>query len=68
MQGRCKPNAIELARIAEAQPVLTVFECKSTTFWGISGIIASSFYIFWLNYSGKESGARGLTILSFLNK
>ena len=28
MQGQCKPSAIELARIAEAQPVLAAL-CKS---------------------------------------
>ena len=30
MQGQCKPNAIELARIAEVQPVLATC-CKITT-------------------------------------
>ena len=28
MQGQCKPSAIELARIAEAQPVLAAL-CKN---------------------------------------
>ena len=28
LQGRCKPNAIELARIAEAQPVLARFRVQ----------------------------------------
>ena len=30
LQGRCKPNALELALIAEAPPVLAVFDRKST--------------------------------------
>ena len=33
MQGQCKPSAIELARIAEAQPVLAALckkRCKGT--------------------------------------
>jgi len=30
MQGQCKPNAIELARIAEVQPVLADFIGKVT--------------------------------------
>jgi hypothetical protein len=28
LQGQCKPSAIELARIAEVQPVLAVFDGK----------------------------------------
>ena len=33
MQGQCKPNAIELARIAEAQPVLAFDNAKVQAFW-----------------------------------
>ena len=28
LQGQCKPRAIELARIAEVQPVLAIFSSK----------------------------------------
>ena len=30
LQGQCKPNAIELARIAEVQPVLADFRLQSS--------------------------------------
>jgi len=33
MQGQCKPNAIELARIAEVQPVLADFIGKGRAFF-----------------------------------
>jgi len=32
MQGQCKPNAIELARIAEVQPVLAFHDAKVRRF------------------------------------
>ena len=32
MQGQCKPNAIELARIAEVQPVLAFHDAKVLCF------------------------------------
>ena len=35
-QGRCKPNAMELVPIAEAQPVLAAFGCKGTIFFSIN--------------------------------
>ena len=35
MQGRCKPSAIELALIAEAQPVFAVFDRKDTNYCGV---------------------------------
>jgi len=35
-QGRCKPNAMELVPIAEAQPVLAAFGYKGTTFFSIN--------------------------------
>ena len=35
MQGRCKPSAIELALIAEAQPVFAVFDRKVTNNCGV---------------------------------
>ena len=45
-QGQCKPNAIELARIAEVQPVLADFIGKIRNyilekygFWGTLGLI-----------------------------
>jgi hypothetical protein len=30
LQGQCKPNAIELAQIAEAQPVLALLQRKGS--------------------------------------
>ena len=38
-QGRCKPNAMELVPIAEAQPVLACFACKITNLFSIIALL-----------------------------
>jgi hypothetical protein len=42
MQGQCKPNAIELARIAEAQPVLAFDNAKVRAFWKPANIFSTN--------------------------
>jgi len=61
MQGQCKPNAIELARIAEVQPVLADFIGKGRAFFHAPPLKSSSRQIIVfsvVNRAGQSSNSR----------
>ena len=58
MQGQCKPNAIELARIAEVQPVLADFigkvRQKINVFWDMRQLPVFAYFTASFHYDSAS--------------